>query len=222
MTVSLVFLALLMAGFAGWLVSQSIHVRPWVAEGVSVAEAEPPARALRTGRLGLAVFLLVVTSLFALAISAYLMRMEHGADWRALPEPPLLWLNTGVLVLASLALQRAWTRAARGGGRAVRGPLAAGGALTAAFVAGQLIAWQQLAAAGHYLDEDPAHAFFVLLTALHAAHLLGGLVAWARVLRRLRGAATAAERAESVGLCALYWHYLLLLWAILFALLLAT
>ncbi|PWG64646.1 cytochrome c oxidase subunit 3 [Spiribacter halobius] len=222
MTVTLVFLALLMAGFAGWLVSQSVNVRPWVA-GPLAAEAVPPERVLRTGRLGLAVFLAVVTSLFALAISAYLMRMEHGADWRALPEPGLLWVNSACLVLASLALQRAWGSAARGGGRELKRSLAVGGALTVLFVAGQLLAWRQLVDAGYYLTANPANAFFMFLTALHAAHLIGGLLVWARLLRRARaGTTTPTQLAEGVGLCALYWHYLLLLWAILFALLLAT
>lgn len=222
MTVTLVFLAVLMAVFAGWLVSQSVNVQPWVAESARTAPVHDMPQGVTAPRVGLAVFLAVVSSLFALAISAYSIRMEFGGDWRALPEPSLLWLNSGVLLLASVALQWAWGAAKRSRARALWRALTAGGACTVAFVVGQYLVWRQLDAAGYALAANPANAFFYLLTALHAAHLLGGLVAWGRTVAAVwRGASPAQVRA-SVELCAIYWHYLLVLWAVLFALLLNT
>jgi cytochrome c oxidase subunit 3 len=73
-------------------------------------------------------------------------------------------------------------------------------------------------------DEDrfsitPAVAFFYMITGLHAAHIAGGLVAWVRVLNRLwRGAGTEAIR-HGVELCTRYWHFLLIVWLVLFGLL---
>src|SRR5437764_6749464 len=61
---------------------------------------------LPAATIGLGVFLAVVTSLFALFISAYFMRMEV-ADWAQMPAPKVLWFNTGVLILSSVALQYA-------------------------------------------------------------------------------------------------------------------
>lgn len=167
-------------------------------------------------------FLAVVTSVFALTVSAYLMRMEMAADWRSLPVPGLLWVNSAALVLASLALQLAWRAAARDQGRWLRWRLVAAGGFTLAFLVGQLLAWQQLETAGYYLTANPANAFFYLLTALHGVHLLGGLVAWARLLARLHGETGMARLRAGIELCALYWHFLLLVWALLFGLLLAT
>lgn len=220
MTVTLILIALMMAAFAGWLLRESITVRPWVAE----AEERPASisAAFTAPRVGLVVFLAVVVSVFALTVSAYLMRMGMGADWRPVPLPGLLWTNSAALVLASLALQLAWRAAARGQARRLRRALAAGGGFTLAFLIGQLLAWQRLEAAGYYLAANPANAFFYLLTALHGAHLLGGLVAWGRVLARLGGGADAISLRAGVELCALYWHFLLLVWALLFGLLLAT
>jgi cytochrome c oxidase subunit 3 len=104
----------------------------------------------------------------------------------------------------------------------VKKGLIAGGACTFAFLAGQLWAWQQLNASGHFTSANPAYAFFVLLTALHGMHLLGGLCVWARATARaLRGVAVGKVRL-SVELCTVYWHYLLLVWAVLFAVLLNT
>ena len=219
-SIALVFLGGLMAVLVWRLLRQTMHVQPWVAEaqGIENAGREPSPPA---ARIGLWVFLAVVTSLFALFISAYTMRMEL-ADWQALPEPGLLWLNTAVLIVTSVVMQ--WTRAAAVHGRAdgVRTGLVAGGALTFVFLAGQLVGWQQLNASGYLMAGNPANAFFYLLTALHAVHLLGGLVVWCRTAARMWHGVALGELRLSVELCTVYWHYLLLVWLVLFALLLST
>jgi cytochrome c oxidase subunit III len=226
MTISLIFLAVMMAIFGGWLFSHSLNVRPW--ESTQMAETGthghprhlPPA--VTAERVGLAVFLAVVTSLFALSISAYLMRMDMGHDWRSLPVPGLLWANSVCLLLGSVALQWAWSSARRGQRESLRTGLWLGGGFTIAFVFGQVLAWQQLEAAGYTLPANPANAFFFLMTGLHALHLVGGLVAWARTLSKVLGGADIQKVRASVELCALYWHFLLVVWAILFILLLMT
>lgn len=222
MTVTLVFLAILLALGLGWMVRQSINVRPWVAETPGPTAPDRLPRAATAARVGLGVFLAVVMSFFMLSISAYNMRMEMGRDWIPLTPPVLLWVNTVVLVLGSLALQLAWNAARRGDIDRLKVGLLAGGALTMLFVAGQVAAWWQLYGEGRYLTGNPAASFFYLITALHALHLLGGMVAWARTLLRVRRGETPAQVRVSVELCALYWHFLFLLWLVLFGLLLST
>ena len=100
--------------------------------------------------------------------------------------------------------------------------LLASGVLAVAFLGGQYLAWEQLAALGYYTMANPAYAFFLMLTALHGLHLLGGLYVWARTLQRDLGGATPEDLESTIDLCALYWHYLLLLWVVLFILLLTT
>ena len=113
--------------------------------------------------------------------------------------------------------------AARRGDRgALRNRLLAGGVLTCAFLVGQLLAWQQLDAAGYYLASNPANGFFYLLTAVHAVHVLGGLVAWGRTALRLGKDEDAARLRLGVELCATYWHFLLIVGFVLFGLLLLT
>jgi len=169
-------------------------------------------------RVGLVMFLAVVTSLFMLLVVAYVERREVG-DWQPLAEPGVLWLNSALLVLASWCMQRARNRAAAGASP-VRALLLSG-LLAVAFLAGQLFAWQALAALGYYTMANPAYAFFYLLTALHGLHLLGGLYVWARGMRRAR-TATPADLLPTLDLCAMYWHYLLLIWVVLFVLMLNT
>lgn len=195
--------------------------KPWLPDREGRPAQRGRSAAVPAPEVGLRVFLAVATVLFTLFVAAYFDRMALG-DWRALSEPWLLWLNTLVLVFASIAMQRARRGADRGRTAAVRSGLFTGGALALAFLLGQILVWQDLVARGAYAAANPANAFFYLLTAVHGVHLLGGLVAWARTMDKLRRGAEAAEVRMSVGLCAVYWHFLLMIWVVLFALLLWT
>ncbi len=197
--------------------------KPWLSEPEGTVTDIHGERAypVPVEKLGLRVFLAVVTVLFALVIVVYAGRMEL-ADWRPLPEPWLLWLNTALLILSSVALQWALFNARRGRIEGVRAGLYAAGVLTFAFLIGQLWVAQQLAAMGYYAATSPALAFFYLITAMHGLHLLGGLVAWGRTAVRVWRGHEAVQVRLSIELCAVYWHYLLAIWLVLFGLLLLT
>ena len=221
MTFALVFLAIIMATVIGWLLRQTLNTQPW--EANDPLENQPGRGVISTdpAKIGLLSFIAVVTSLFALFLSAYMMRMRLG-DWRPVDEPDLLWLNTAVLVLASVAFQLTRGAAIRGKPLTVKVGLLVGGACTILFLFGQLMAWQQLTASGFFMTGNPANSFFYLLTALHGLHLLGGLWVWGRTTLRMLTGADAESVRLSVELCTVYWHYLLLVWIGLFALLLST
>jgi cytochrome c oxidase subunit 3 len=219
-TISLLVLAAMMAIIVGWLLRQTLNARPWMEQHpIERVQGEDASFSLPAVKVGLGVFLAIATSLFALLISAYFMRMMMGADWTRLAVPKVLWLNTAVLILSSVAMQRTRSAARRGDSEAVRRGLNAAGASTFAFLAGQLWAWQQLNAAGYFLAANPANAFFYLLTAIHALHLLGGVWVWGKTTAKVWRGVRVSEVRLSVELCTLYWHYLLLVWLVLFALL---
>jgi len=192
-------------------------------------------------KVGLWVFMAVVTSLFMLFSVAYVMRMAT-ADWQPLRYIPWqLWLSTAALALASAA----WEAARRGAQLAGAGVAdakdtagvadAPGGpghaaaaaaarraglaacALSLVFLAVQLWAWQAMTAMNFTVSGNPASSFFYLLTGLHGLHVCGGLVA--AVLAGVSAGRGKAAFAVSAALCARYWHFLLLLWVGLFALL---
>lgn len=222
MRITLVFLAILLGISLAWIVRQTINVRPWVAQSLGPAEADHLPEPVTAARLALAVLLAVITSFFMLSVSAYFMRMEMGRDWIPVSAPALLWVNTVVLLLASVALQQAWNAARRFEVDRVQPALLAGGGLTLVFIAGQAVAWSQMHGSGHFLVGNPASSFFYLITALHAVHLLGGLAAWLRTLVRVRRGDRPGRIRASVELCTVYWHFLLLLWLGLFGLLMFT
>lgn len=220
MSVMGIFFILIASIAVLWLARQGIMQSPWLEEGEitefggSRALSPPPA-----AKVGLGVFLAVAGCLFSLLTAAYFMRMD-APDWQAPPTPGILWFNTGVLIASSAALQLASFAARRDDIERLRVALFAGGACALAFLIGQIWAWRELVAEGFFASANPANAFFYLLTGAHALHLVGGLVALARTAERAWGDARRREGlATSVELCAIYWHFLLLLWLLLFAML---
>jgi cytochrome c oxidase subunit 3 len=197
---------------------RTLSTKPWIAERGYVSDSH--GFSLPTAKVFLSVFLGVVTAIFGLLTAAYFIRMTY-ADWQALPVPALLWLNTAILILSSVALQWARTSGPQQADRVRRG-LLAGGALAFAFLVGQLLVWRQLESLGYFVDTNPSNSFFYLITALHGLHLLGGLVAWFRASLRLWRGAEVAKIRMSVDLCAVYWHFLLLVWLVMFGLFLVT
>lgn len=228
--------AALATGIIVWLILvRKLSTKSWETQPASPSDVEGDAEAPRwpPARVGLWMFLAVITSLFGLFVSAYYMRLSgaHGAgpaqDWTALSEPPVLWLNTLLLIAASVAMQAA-RRAVRSetadrGGNA----LLLGGLLTLAFLGGQFYAWSQVRGSEFFSPANPAVAFFYLLTAVHGLHLLGGLYVWGRTLARLRNKDVELVDVrqsinQSVELVSVYWHFLLLVWLGLFAVMLST
>ena len=218
MSAIVLFMAVIAVIAGWWLSQQRLTAKPWLEEGVIGDFPGAGAMTWPAAKIGLGVFLAVVGSLFALFISAYSMRMNM-VDWRALPVPGLLWFNTGVLVVSSVALQWAYVAARRDDMDDVIIGLCAGGASAVTFLIGQLLAWQQLRAAGYFVASNPANSFFYLITAAHGLHLMGGLVALGRTTAKVWRGAEMAQVRLSVELCTIYWHFLLLVWLVLLGLL---
>ena len=220
--------AALATGIIVWLILvRKLSAKSWEAQPASAMDAEAPRWA--PARVGLWMFLAVITSLFGLFVSAYYMRLSghHGSgpaqDWMALSEPPVLWLNSALLIFASVAMQAARSAVRAGNAERTGNALLLGGLLTLAFLGGQFYAWMQVRASPAFAPVNPAVAFFYLLTAVHGLHLLGGLYVWGRTLARTRRKdVELIDVRLSVELCSVYWHFLLLVWLGLFAVMLST
>lgn len=171
----------------------------------------------RASLVGLVILLVSTGIVFLALVVAFVARRLMGDDWIPTPKPPILWVNTGILIASSVALDLArralkarqrvnfnrwWTTATALGG---------------VFLIGQSIAWSQLRAAGIYVATNPSSSFFYVLTAVHALHLIGGMVAltWVDV-QALRLRLGPAKR-TAIDVCAIFWHFLDALWIMLMA-----
>ena len=197
-----------------------VMVKPWEHAGEIDGLNDEFTVAGGASRTGLYVLLAVISSMFLLFIISYYTRSQYP-DWEVMKDPGILWINTLVLILASISLQLASNAAKQNASTRLTYMMVAAAGLTLVFVGGQFMAWEQIAA-GYYAQENPANAFFYLFTGLHALHLFGGL--WFMVLLglRVKRSEKKEELSESVALCATYWHYLLLVWLVLFTLFMRT
>ena len=150
------------------------------------------------------------------------MRLGMGTDWVSTPEPPLLWVNTAVLIVVSLVFE--WCRGAvlRQEAKVARLRFLLVGVLTLVFLVLQLVVWKQLLDVGYAARANPSNAFFYMITAIHGVHLIGGLIAWVRTFLKFNREEAHAHLKLSVDLCALYWHFLLFVWIVMLAVFIST
>jgi heme/copper-type cytochrome/quinol oxidase subunit 3 len=175
---------------------------------------------------GMRLFLLSLGILFAATLIGYgVVRLELGpAAVEVPPLPGLLWLSTVLLLASSGSIQVALGAARSGRPDRLVAAMAATTLLGVAFLAVQSVSWLRWAGPLVAGLREQRQAFlvaaFYVLTGIHAAHVLGGLVPLAVVTRR--AAARRYGPAEHGGVlhCAMYWHFLDAVWLALFGTLL--
>ncbi|HTS61786.1 MAG TPA: cytochrome c oxidase subunit 3 [Candidatus Acidoferrales bacterium] len=172
----------------------------------------------RASFTGLWVLLAASTMLFAAFTSAMVVRRGLSDDWASTPKPPILFVNTAVLLLSSAALDMA-RRALKAGARERFNTWwTTGTVLGFLFLGGQTLAWLQLKDAGVFISTNPSSSFFYVLTAAHAFHLLGGVSALLYVdVQALRLRLGPAKR-TAIDVSAIFWHFLDGLWLYLMVL----
>ena len=197
---------------------KQLSVKPWERKGVigplnpeGTFEAPPE-------RVALGFFLTIASVIFSLLGVSYVIRMSLP-DWTPLAEPSQLWLNTGLLVISSVLFQWARNIANAGNKKNLMTAFVGGGVFALLFIAGQMLTWDNLQSAGYFMASNPANSFFYLLTGLHIVHLLGGLWVWSKSSIRLLSGSKPEDVRLSIELCTLYWHFLLIVWLVMFAVL---
>ncbi len=192
--------------------------KPWERKGVIGGLHPEGTFAAPPERVGLTIFLVVASVIFSMLTVSYYLRMEVP-DWEPLSEPAQLWLNTALLVISSVFFQWARNLVKSDQQKSLTAAIAGAGLFAVLFIVGQLVVWNGLQSAGFYVASNPANSFFYLLTGLHVLHLLGGLWVWSKSLIRLLSGGAAQDIRLSVELCTSYWHFLLIVWLVMFAIL---
>jgi len=200
-----------------------------------------PRERLGSYRLGIFFALAGDMMFFAAIVSAFFVNQASGRfdaysnyinEWHPTAIPPILWLNTAVLILSSFTMEIARRRMFReidvmeewlGLGKPTSNSampwLAATTAFGLLFLAGQWLAWHQLAIQHVFFRSNPSSHFFFLITGIHAIHLflgIGGLIAASISLYSSKQIET---RQIFVDCAAWYWHSMGIFWVFLFILL---
>jgi cytochrome c oxidase subunit 3 len=162
---------------------------------------------------------LISILMFFMALASAFIVLRRGSDvWVTVHLPPILLANTLILLASSFALEAARRRLALADPSGFRKLWLLTTGLGLLFVAGQLVAWRQLAAQGVYIASNQASSFFYIFTGAHAVHLLGGVgallyVSFRKPDQKRISLGTAAEIASY------YWHFMDGLWIFLLVLL---
>jgi cytochrome c oxidase subunit 3 len=162
--------------------------------------------------LSILMFFMVLTAAFVV------LRFDNRHTWAGIRMPWILWVNTAVLLLSSATLELARRKLLVDSLRGFKQMWGLTTLLGLTFVAGQVLAWRQLASQGVYMSSRLATSFFYVFTALHAVHLLGGICALLYVgLRKFETA--RVSRFVAAEVTSYYWHFMDGLWIFLLALL---
>jgi cytochrome c oxidase subunit III len=169
--------------------------------------------------MGFTLFLVSLGMLFAASMVGFLVIRVRADAWPPAGVPGLpvgLWIGTGILLVSSVTAHGA-LRSARAGNSAAVGPaLAVTWALGALFLTIQIVNWLGLMAAEMTAGSSLYGFTFYMLTGLHGAHVIGGLIPVAVVTAKaFRGAYTADEH-RGVTYAAMYWHFLDGIWLVMF------
>jgi cytochrome c oxidase subunit III len=166
---------------------------------------------IQLGLAGIIMFFMALTS-------SLLVRKGLGNDWVAFNFPRIIWLNTLILLASSITIQIARRHLHEDQRAAFNRWWSVTTSLGILFLAGQFIAWRQLAGQGVFLVTNPSSSFFYVLTAAHGLHLFGGILALFYVSHRNWQRARISQ-ATATDVASIYWHCMDGLWVFLLALL---
>jgi cytochrome c oxidase subunit III len=170
--------------------------------------------------LAMRLLILSLAVLFVAALVGYVLTRLRLDVAGAVTVPRLLWFSTAALLAAGGLLELAWRALRYGRREAALVRLRLAGSAAVVFLVLQVPAlWQLLVAHPAATDAgNPLLGFVFFLVLLHALHVLAGLVAmgvqiyrtWARPL-------LLDEHGPALRLLGRYWHFLDLVWVVMFA-----
>jgi len=186
-------------------------------------EAKPdftiqPSQRVRTmhpQKFAMWLFMISVTMLFVAFTSAYVVKKGAG-NWEYIPMPSMFLYTTVVIVMSSLSMHWAYISAKRDNLLQIRMGVLTTAVLALGFIVGQIVGWNELVANTHHFVGNPAGSFIYVLTGVHIAHLVGGIIFLLIVLVSAFKSQVHSKRLARIEICTTYWHFLGGLWLYLY------
>lgn len=168
--------------------------------------------------------LLVVAMTFGGLMAAYVvLATNRSLEWQPFALPIQVWISTAIILISSITYTRAKTKLDRDQREVAKMWFVITTVLGAAFISSQILSWLELTRRGLYMQGNPYAGFFYILTAVHAVHVIGGIVALGSVLLRVWHPTSNNEaitkRKTIAQVVGWYWHFMGVIWIVLFILL---
>jgi len=150
---------------------------------------------------------------------SYYIVMHGNGNWLVFNLPALFFVSTAIIILSSFTMWWAQRSIAANNLRGAKAGTLLTLTLGIVFCFIQFAAWKELYAQGIVFagkQSNVAGAIMYVITAMHFLHIIGGLsaltVSSIKVLRQKY----SSENYLGLSLTALFWHFLGVLWVILF------
>jgi len=197
-------------------------VKPHLMAEVAVAEAPHPFPVwggMTTIKFAIWLFLASEVMFFAGLIGAYIVLRAGTPTWPIVADVlnvPLVALNTFILIVSSVTMVQAYAGIQAGDQQKLKNMLVTTTVLGIVFIAIQGIEWSALLGEGTTPSESIFGASFYVLTGFHGLHVTGGVVALiVTSIKAFRGRYSQTSH-DGVELMGLYWHFVDVVWIILF------
>jgi cytochrome c oxidase subunit III len=164
-------------------------------------------------------FIVSIVMIFASMTSAYLVRKAEG-NWLEFNLPPIFWYSTAVLALSSITMHISYWAAKKDNFSLLRIAISITFVLGLAFLYMQVEGWKQLVSINVYLVGNPSGSFVYVISGLHGAHIVMGLVILAFAFVAAWRLKIHGKALTQIQICATFWHFLDVLWIYLFLFLL--
>ena len=183
-------------------------------------DREPRRPILDNARLATMFLIAAETMLFAGLISAFVVLRIGAAAWPPPLQPRLpieiTGANTLVLLASSLAMVAAIRALRAGAVPLATSRLMSAAGLGALFLAVQGYEWVRLIGFGLTVSSGAYGGTFYTLIGTHGLHVVRALAWLAVALAQLRMGRISPERPAALRACAMYWHFVVGLWPILY------
>ena len=179
---------------------------------------DPRADDPRVGMMGFGLFLASLGMLFAASMVAYLIIRVRADAWPPPGMPSLpggLWIGTALLLASSGTVE--WARRAIRAGSSAGPGMAVTWLLGLAFLVAQVLNWSSLLGAEVSASTNLYGFTFYTMTGLHGLHVIGGLLPMAFVTFKALTGTYTPDRHRGVTYSAVYWHFLAVVWLVMFA-----
>jgi len=175
-------------------------------------------------RIAMWCLLAIVMMTFGGLIGAYIVISTNGVmEWKPFDLPRQVWISTNLILASSITYTIAQKALNSGKQRKAKHWLLATTVFGGMFIASQVLSWLELVREGFYIQSNPYAGFFYILTAVHALHIIGGIIALGYlVLRTWQETSSEDEltkRRQVSNTVGWYWHFMDGIWIILFLLL---
>ena len=159
--------------------------------------------------------------LFGGLISTYMLyrgRTNGGPSGRDVFDIPFTSISSFVLLMSSLTMVLAVTSSARGDWRQSRVWLMTTALLGATFVGGQVYEFTAFYRDGLGYTTNLFGSSFYTLTGFHGAHVTVGIIMLLSLYAGTMRGDIGPDRAETIEIIGLYWHFVDIVWIVIFTL----